>query len=154
MSVLTKSERPTIATTDTAAFTLPKRDITDLLRSSALPEPFDDLELLYDCMTDVEILRLVLEEFRTNGPRRIEKIASCVEAGDAAALTVAARQLKASADAISAHRLRDLAGAVEQSSGSVGRGCQTNLVQQLRAEMNRCLEHIPMVIAAAFANAN
>lgn len=149
MNVYTKNEQSTISTTDTATFTLPKSDMADLRRSSPSAAPWDDEALLQDCLGDVEILVLLLEEFQSNGPRRIEQIARRVQAGNPKAIAVAARDLKTSADSLSAKRLRDLAGALEQSTGLVTRGCQERLVARLREEMSRCLDHIPAVIASA-----
>lgn len=149
MSVITKTETLTGLASDTATFTLPKSDMADLRRSSVSLAPLDDEALLEDCSGDVDILLLLLEEFQTNGPRRIEQIARRVDAGDPQAVAAAARALKASADALSAKTLRNLAGALEQSTGVVTRGCQERLVARLRQEMNRCLDYIPAVIASA-----
>lgn len=147
MSVLAQTQQ--LAASDTAVFTLPKSDIADLRRSSAAEVPLDDEAMLQNCLGDVEALLLLLEEFQANGPRRIERIARRVETGSPNAVAAAARELKASADALSAKRLRDLAGALEKSTGLVSRGCQERLVARLREEMNRCLDYIPLVVASA-----
>ena len=152
MSVFTKNEPSAASTTDTAMFTLPKCDMTDLRHSSASAVPLDDEALLQDCLGDVETLLLLLYEFQSNGPRRIEQIARRVDAGDPKAVALAARDLKASAESLSAKTLRDLAGALEQSTGLVSRGCQERLVARLRKEMSRCLDHIPLVVASARAD--
>lgn len=149
MSFTTKTEPATTPTPDTLVFTLPKSDMADLRRSSQTLFPLDDQTLLQDCGGDVEVLVLLLEEFQSNGLRRIEQIARRVEAGNPKAIAVAARDLKTSADSLSARRLRNLAGALEQSIGLVTRGCQERLVARLREEMSRCLDHIPLVIATA-----
>lgn len=149
MSVYTNNERSAASTTDTATFMLSKSDMVDLRRSSASSGPLDDEALLKDCLGDIETLLIVLEEFQSNGPRRIEQIARRVDAGDPQAVAVAARDLKASANALSATTLRNLAGALEQSTGLVRRGCQERLVAGLRKEMSRCLDHIPLVVASA-----
>ena len=149
MSVITKTEPTSVTTTDTATFMLPKSDMTDLRRSSASSVPLDDQAVLEGCLGDVETLLLLLEEFQANGPRRIESISRRVQAGDPRGIALAARDLKASADSLSAKTLRNLAGALEQSTGLVTRGCQERLVARLRREMSRCLDHIPLVIATA-----
>lgn len=151
MSVTTNIEPTGTPAPETIVFTLPKSDMADLRRSSETLFPLDDETLLQDCGGDVEILQLLLEEFQSNGPRRIEQIARRVEAGNPKAIAVAARDLKTSADSLSARRLRNLAGALEQSIGLVTRGCQERLVARLQVEMCRCLEYIPLVIATARA---
>lgn len=151
MSVTTKTGPAEAFTSGTVVFTLPKSDMADLRRSSQTLVPLDDETLLQDCAGDVEVLVLLLEEFQSNGPRRIEQIARRVETGNPKAIAVAARDLKTSADSLSAKRLRNLAGALEQSIGLVTRGCQERLVARLREEMDRCLDHIPLIIATARA---
>ena len=148
MSVYTKNEQSAVSTTDTIPFMLPKSDMADLRRSSRSLEPMDDEVLLEDYSDDVETLLLLLEEFQTNGPQRIETISRRVNAGNPYAIAMAARDLKSTADALSATTLRNLAGALEQSTGLVTRGCQERLVARLRREMDRCLDHIPAVIAS------
>lgn len=149
MGFYTNNQRSAASTTDTATFMLPKSDMADLRHSSASSRPLDDEALLKDCLGDIETLLMVLEEFQSNGPRRIEQIACRVDAGDPKAVALAARDLKASANALSAMTLRNLAGALEQSTGLVRRGCQERLVAGLRKEMSRCLDHIPIVVATA-----
>lgn len=149
MNVNPKNEQSAVSTTDTVPFSLPKGNMADLRRSSRSMEPMDDEALLQDYSDDLETMLLLLEEFQTNGPQRIEKISRRVDAGDSQAVAVAARDLKATADALSAMTLRNLAGALEQSTGLVARGCQERLVARLRSEMRRCLDHIPAVVASA-----
>ena len=149
MSVYTKTKQFSAATTDTATFALPKRDMADLRRSSRPLEPLDDESLLENFSGDVDTLLMLLEEFQSNGPQRIDRISRRVDAGDPHEVAAAARDLKVSAEALSAWMVRDLAGALEQSAGLVSRGCQERLVAKLRREMNRCLDHIPLVVASA-----
>ena len=148
MSITTRIEQPTISLTETASFALPKRDLADLQSNSG---PLDYRALLDICLGSVDFLVILLEEFQVNGPRRVESLARRVERGDSQAASETAHDLKASAQAISANTLRDLAGAIEKSCGFVGRECQEKLVGRLRHEMDRCLEQIPLVIATARA---
>ena len=151
MNFTTKTEPLAASVSDTAMFRLPKRDIVDLMRSSASSAPLDHQVLFQDCLGEVETLLLLLQEFQANGLGRVETLSRHIQAGDSNDVADAARDLKVSADALSAKMLRDLAAALELSSGLVGRECQENLVAKLRAEMNRCLEHIPLVIASVRA---
>ena len=148
MSITTRIEQPNISLTETASFALPKRDLADLQSNSG---PLDYRALLDICLGSVDFLVILLEEFQVNGPRRVESLARRVERGDSQAASETAHDLKASAQAISANTLRDLAGAIEKSCGFVGRECQEKLVGRLRREMDRCLEQIPLVIATARA---
>ena len=148
MSVTTQLDRPTNSMTETAAFALPNRDVADLVSQSGA---VDYRALLDICSGSVDFLVILLEEFQVNGPRRVESLARRVERGDSQAASETAHDLKASAQAISANTLRDLAGAIEKSCGFVGRECQEKLVGRLRREMDRCLEQIPLVIATARA---
>lgn len=150
MSITTRIEQPIISLTETASFALPTRDLADLQSNS---EPLDYRALLDVCSGSVDFLVILLEEFQVNGPRRVESLARRVERGDSQAASEAAHDLKASAQAIAAKTLRGLAGAIEKSCGFVGRECQEKLVTKLRREMDRCLEHIPLVVATARAEA-
>lgn len=149
MSVITNNKTLVASAADTATLTLPKSDIADLRGSSPSSVPLNDEALLQDCSGGLDLVRLLLEEFQANGPDRVEQISRRIESGDQNAVARTARELKSSADAISATTLRNLAGALEQSTGMVSRGCPERLVARLRREMNRCLDHIPLVVASA-----
>ena len=96
----------------------------------------------------MDLVLLLLKEFQPNGPDCVEQISRRIEAGDQNTVARTARDLKTSATAISATMLRNLAGALEQSTDVVSRGCQKRLVTRLRREMCQCLDHISLVVAS------
>ena len=153
MNAITKTEPKPASATDTVRFGVSVSDIAALRRKSSSSSPLNDQAVLEDCGGDVATKLLLLEAFRSNGPQKVTEISRRVRDRDSRGIAAAARDLKSSANAVSAKTLRDLAAAVEKSCGSVGRECQTSLVTKLRQEMDRCLEHISLVIATAHADA-
>lgn len=135
------------------AFEIPNSDVSDLRQSSTSRDPLDYQALLDGCAGCVDCLMPMLDEFQSNATSRVEEIARQVEAGDSEAVAEAAAMLKASADVLSAEPLRALAATLEQFCDLMDRATQERVVERLRQETDRCLEHIPLLVAAANAGA-
>lgn len=143
----TLESEPSAAPADT--FALPKCDIADLLRSSTNAAPLDAQVLLDGCGGSVDFLTLMLGVFQSNAESQVDEIDQHVQEGDSDAVAEAAGRLKATADGVAAESLRALAATLEQFCGLMDRETQERVVNRLREETNRCLEHIPMLIATA-----
>lgn len=152
MSMAIKTEPQTESAPLANAFALPKSDVSDLLRSSASRDPLDYQALLDGCAGCVDGLLLMLDEFQSNAASRVEEIARHVETGDSEAVVEAAAMLKSIADVLSAEPLRALAATLEQFCSLMDRETQERIVERLRQETNRCLEHIPLLVASAHAD--
>ena len=149
MKLNLKTESQAASASPTETFALPKSDITDLLRTSPGSTPLDDQALLDGCAGSGDFLMLILGSFQSNAAACIDKIARHVQAGDADAVAEAAAKLKSAAEGVAADSLRALAATLEQFCGLMDRETQDRVVQRLREETNRCLEHIPLLLATA-----
>jgi HPt (histidine-containing phosphotransfer) domain-containing protein len=130
-------------------FALPECDVDELLQSSVSSTPLDDQVLLDGCAGSVNFLMLMLGSFQANAESQVDEIARQVQAGDSDAVAEAAGMLKTSAEGVSAGPLRTLAATLQLFCGLMDREAQERVVDRLREETNRCLEHIPLLIATA-----
>ena len=99
-----------------------------------------DTEALYErCMGNIEFAESLLEEFAESGTERVGRIAQSVAEGDADAVTETAHSLKGAAAIIAAEDVRALAEQLEMASRSGDLTDALSHVEQLRAEMQRCV---------------
>lgn len=147
MSTTLNADQQAERASQTDAFALPKRDIADLMQVSNKAAPLDDQALLDGCAGSADFLTLILGAFQASAESHVDEIARQIESGDSDAVAVAAGKLKDSADGVAAGSLRALAATLEQFAGLMDRESQKRVVKRLREEMNRCLEHIPLLLA-------
>ncbi len=149
MSMTLNTEPRTPSTSQADTFSLPKNDIADLLRSSSSSTPLDDQALLDGCAGSADFLMLMLGTFQSNAESCVDEIDRHIQAGDSDAVAEAAGKLKATAEGVSADSLRALAATLEQFCSLMDRETQERVVERLREETSRCLEHIPLLVATA-----
>lgn len=149
MSTTLKADQQAERISQTDNFALPKRDIADLLQVTNKTAPLDDQALLDGCAGSVDFLMLVLGAFQASVESHVDEIARQIESGDSDAVAEAAGKLKDSADGVAAGSLQALAATLEQFAGLMDRESQERVVMRLREETNRCLEHIPLLLATA-----
>lgn len=149
MNITLETKSQAASGSPTNNFTLSKSDVDDLLRGSASSTPLDDQILLDGCAGSVDFLMLMLGAFQSNAEPQVEEIARHVQAGDTDAVAESAGMLKATAEGVSADSLRALAATLEMFCGLMDRETQERVVERLRGETTRCLEHIPLLIATA-----
>lgn len=113
--------------------------------------PINSAEIMERCMGSVEFLNSLLSEFEQSGCHSVGKIASFVEQKDARQAADAAHALKGVAAILAAEPLRLIAGQIEDCgrTGTID-GVQQMIVE-LRQEMDRCHQFIPVVKQAALA---
>lgn len=118
---------------------------------SGLPEipggsapPFAMPELLDRCMGNAAIAVLILDKFEKQLHSDIVQIQQQVSAGDSAELARTAHALKGAAGAVAAAALHDLAAELETSARQNRLDAIAPGLAFLRAEVDRCLSHIPI----------
>tara|TARA_R110002073_G_scaffold41466_7_gene117078 strand:+ start:5789 stop:6733 length:945 start_codon:yes stop_codon:yes gene_type:complete len=107
--------------------------------------PICEKEFLERCMGDLSFAELLLQSFQKDSVARLEQIATQVQQGDAAAVGETAHSLKGIAGILAAHELQAIAFELE-SAGKAGKlDHLLSLVDDLRLEVNRCLEYVPIL---------
>ena len=149
MIMTLKTDSRAASDSQTETFALPKSDYVDLLRTSSSSSPLDDQALLDGCAGSGDFLTLMLGVFQSNAESCLDEIEQEVEAGDSDAVAAAAKKLKSAAEAVAAESLRALASTLEQFCSLMDRETLERVVQRLREETNRCLDHIPLLVATA-----
>ncbi len=114
--------------------------------SGSVNIPFNVEDALNRCMGNVHLLATVIDKFRDRSILDLEKLIELVKAGDAQQTAEAAHAFKGVAANLSAQSLRDLAARLE----AMGRAGELNgaseCLEQLQAELDRCLKSIPSVL--------
>ncbi len=149
MNMTLKTDPRTTSSSQVNTFSLPKKDIADLLRSSSNISPLDEQALFDECAGSTDFLMLMLGTFQSNAESCVDEIARHVHAGDFDAVAEAAGMLKATADGVCANSLRALTATLEQFCSLMDRETLDRVVQRLREETSRCFEHAPLLIATA-----
>ncbi len=107
--------------------------------------PFDVDDVLKRCMGNVQFLKRMLDKFSVRAIQDLEQLVAVVTAGDAAKTASAAHTFKGVAANLSARSLQDLAARLETMARDGDLGQATECIDQLRAELDRCLTAIPSV---------
>ncbi|HUP77291.1 MAG TPA: Hpt domain-containing protein [Pirellula sp.] len=94
----------------------------------------------------------LLSELEANGMRYIESISQHVASRKLADAGDVAHSLKGAAGILGAEVLRVTAGEIESAAHANVMESTTLLVEELRQEMERCLQQIPKIRAGAFIN--
>ena len=136
---------PTVSQQSESSFVLPQTELRDLLTQAPLDVP----ALTAHCMGNLDFGLKLLEEFQKDALDRVETIDREVMLGNLNAVGEMAHSLKGVAAILAANSLRDVSIALQSAAqeGDVSR--LQNLVQQLRGEMRRLLDYIPLVRATA-----
>ncbi|MCC6123667.1 MAG: PAS domain S-box protein [Pirellulales bacterium] len=107
--------------------------------------PLDFDVLLDRCMGDAGFAAALLEELESGGPSRLEEITRQIRAGAAVDAGKAAHSLKGAAGIVGAEPLRAVAAEIETAGKAGDIELAAALLQEMRAEMRRCLEYLPEI---------
>jgi HPt (histidine-containing phosphotransfer) domain-containing protein len=118
-------------------------EVGPALSPAGSPLPIDHGLLLARCMGNLELAQSLLADFEGDLPKRVEQIAQRIDQGDAGAMADAAHALKGAAGTMTAEPLRALAAEIEAAGKAADLTQVASLVDQLRAEAQRCLRFIP-----------
>ncbi|WP_339734730.1 response regulator [uncultured Gimesia sp.] len=105
----------------------------------------DAKTLLDRCFGSLELVSSLLHEFESTGRSRIEEIRQKAAEQDASAITHAAHSLKGASGVLCATSLQQLSAEIEQASHVEDLGGIESLIHTLSAEMERCLNGLPML---------
>jgi signal transduction histidine kinase/HPt (histidine-containing phosphotransfer) domain-containing protein len=110
---------------------------------------FDFDELFERCGNDLVTLHMVIDRFESGSLPTVERLAQAVEAHDAAKVSMLAHSLKGSAAMVSAKKMSELAGRLEQMGSDAKLDDAAECVAQLSKEARRCIDELPRVMAMA-----
>jgi CheY-like chemotaxis protein len=110
-------------------------------------EPFDMESLLNRCMDSQEFLEKMLNKFQDQAFARLADIEESVRVGDAEQLNLLSHGLKGLAANLSAQALSKAASDLELVAKSGDLTKSEECLENLRNELNRCLDHLPSMIA-------
>ena len=114
--------------------------------------PFQREELLERCLGDAHFCCDILNTFASRAQTQLAELEQAVAAQDMAALVQRAHAIKGVAANLAAESLRQQAYALEQL-GRAGDGPQiAATIDQLRREVDRCLEYVPRLLGELTAN--
>jgi Amt family ammonium transporter len=99
--------------------------------------------LLERCFDNVELALSLLEEFEATGRQTLEELQRSVAIHDATSAAKAAHSLKGAAGILCAETLRKLAADTEAAGRAGDHKALMELVPQLAAELDRCLNCLP-----------
>ncbi|MCS6949037.1 MAG: Hpt domain-containing protein [bacterium] len=100
---------------------------------------------------DLEFEKELLQEFLKTVPSLLEQIHTAIEAGDGAALSSAAHTLKGSARAVGAHRLAEVALAVEIAAKEQRLDKAADAERTLTAEWQQVQHYIQQLLLRSAA---
>lgn len=107
--------------------------------------PIDAKTLLEQCFGSLELVSSLLHEFELSGRDRIEEIRQKAEEQDASAMTHAAHSLKGASGILCATSLQQVSAEIEQAGHVESLEGIDLLLQNLSAEMERCLNGLPQL---------
>jgi Amt family ammonium transporter len=110
--------------------------------------PFAIDTLLKQCMGSVATAARILELFEKQAVANHAAIARSVESGDAAKAADVAHALKGASAILSAECVRRVAADLERMGRAADLSGAANLVEQLKDEIQRCLDYAPVAKAA------
>ena len=105
--------------------------------------------LLDRCLGDLEFMDSLLDELTITGPRRVAEIASCAEQDDSLETANAAHALKGAAAVLGAGPVLRLTTTIEDRCREGTLDEIPAMIEDLKREMNRCIEFIPTVRTSA-----
>ncbi len=112
----------------------------------------DRKTLLERCMGNLEFAVSLLDEAEASWPGQVEAIEAAVGDGDARATAEAAHSLKGAAGILGATKLRQIAAELEAAGKSDQLQDVADLIQQLRGELQKCLDEAPQIRAETAAS--
>ena len=111
----------------------------------AATAPIDAETLAVHCMDDLALMERLLVRFQADGPERLKDIERHVAAGEATAVTASAHALKGMSAMLAAEGVRSLAADVETLARAGTLEDLEDVVGELRAELQRCIEYVPEI---------
>lgn len=111
-------------------------------------DPFDQQEFVERCMGDLAFAESLLESFASDSCARLQEIQVAASECNAAGVGDAAHTLKGMAGILAAHPLQSIAGEIEQAGRADNLNGVVELIDELRAEVDRCLAYIPKMTQA------
>jgi HPt (histidine-containing phosphotransfer) domain-containing protein len=118
---------------------------TRLHASDGSNSPLSLPQLLDRCMGNAAIAKMILNKFEEQLLGDIPKMQQQHLAGDASELAKTAHALKGAAGAVAASTLHDLSAEIEMMARESRLDAMATALATLRAEVDRCLEHLPAV---------
>jgi HPt (histidine-containing phosphotransfer) domain-containing protein len=115
--------------------------------------PFDLESLLHRCLGDRTFCALMLKKFSDRAAHQLAALDRAANARNTVELTREAHTLKGVAANISAEALRTCAARLEQAARAGQLDKAGVLVQQVHAQVDRCLQAMPLVLAQVDAGA-
>jgi Amt family ammonium transporter len=113
-------------------------------------EPHIDSQSLLDrCMGNVELMSQLLAAFEPEIGRDVQRLDDAIQAGDIPRIANVAHTLKGSAANLSAARLSAWASEIEQAARRKDEHNYGELLNELRAEFERCLAFLPELNSTA-----
>ncbi len=109
--------------------------------------PIDRPSLVERCMGDPAFACLILGKFAARAAEMVAAVERAVASADAAAVGRAAHSLKGAAANLSAEGVRAAAAAIEAVGHGGDAAAAGPLLAALRFEMDRCLAHVPVLVA-------
>ncbi|WP_010585327.1 ammonium transporter [Schlesneria paludicola] len=111
--------------------------------------PIDAAVLLERCLGDVEFMQSLLTELCATGPRRVAEIVACATRNDSLETANAAHALKGAAATLGADMIVRLTTEIEDIGRAGSLEGILERIEQLEAEMDRCLKYIPTLTESA-----
>jgi len=105
---------------------------------SADPKPFDLEELLDRCMGNLELAERLLAKFQDRFQADLAELEQALQTGPSGEIARVAHRIKGASASVSALRLRELAGQIEQLGRSDQCAAIPPYLEQLRSEWTRC----------------
>jgi HPt (histidine-containing phosphotransfer) domain-containing protein len=122
--------------------------LADAARETA---PIDAEALLKRCLNKQTLVNKVLDKFSTQAEVQFDQIAGSLARTDAEATARAAHSLKGSAAYLAAEPLRAVAARIEELARENQLDAVQEQLDELRSQLNRCMELIPELLASGNA---
>ena len=119
---------------------------------AATVRPFDVDKLLERCMGDPAFLETMLAKFREQSAAMLDRLDQGIAAADARRVALAAHTFKGAAANLSAGAASDVAARLEELGNAGSLDGASRYLEQLRAEVQRCIAYIPTAVSEAMAS--
>lgn len=139
-------QSPVLANDDCLLPTNDRRQKLVILDSAvAEPAPIDTNALASRCLGNMDFALMLLTEMEATGKQRVDDITRLAVHHDRVGVIEAAHSLKGAAAIIGAVSLQRVAAVIEATRDSEQTPWDSNLINRLQVEMDRCLKYIPVI---------
>ena len=123
--------------------------LCDVEKAFGNAPPIEPAVLLERCLGDIEFMQALLNELSNSGPRRVAEIVDCASRNDSLETANAAHALKGAAATLGADAIVRLTSEIEKIGRAGSLEGIPERIDQLKSEMDRCLNYIPTLKASA-----